>query len=53
MINAIGLDGLVMQKIIASAAMMLAYVSLNILVSTLRDSLGHQAISIHDINHEG
>ena len=53
MINAIGVDGLVMQKIIASAAMMLVNVSLNILVSTLRDSLGRQAISIHDINHEG
>ena len=54
MINAIGVDGMVMQKkIIASAAMMLAYVSLNILVSTLRDSLGRQAISIHGINHEG
>ena len=40
MINAIGVDGLVMRKIIASAAMMLAYVSLNFLVSTLRDSFG-------------
>ena len=45
MINVIGVDGLVMQKVIASAAMMLAYVSLNILVSTLRDSLGRQAIN--------
>ena len=53
MINAIGVDGWVMQKIIASAAMMWAYVSLNILDSTLLDSLGRQAISIHDIHHEG
>ena len=53
MINIIGVDGLVMQKIIASSAMMFAYVSWNILVSTLRYSLGRQAISIHDINHEG
>ena len=33
--------------------MVLAYVSWNILVSTLHDSLGRQAINKHDINHEG
>ena len=33
--------------------MVLAYVSWNILISTLHDSLGLQAISMHDINHAG
>ena len=45
-INATGVDDLVMQRITVSAAIMSAGVSWNIIFSTLRDPLGRQAISM-------